>query len=416
MKCEPILRWQEIGIAILLPLCIAGGVRFAWQHSPRSIATVDGSFPRPAAEAATKSDADDAPERRAGAESADSTLSRAFDTFQRTLGPDGIFVLTTWRELADKFSSDGNIGADDPFYRLILDSCIRTVGPEHHGTLKWMDEIAYQFGNMGGKGKEGDRREEAESLLRRALEIRERTLGPDHPETLKSVDRLALRLCNTVIKAKAAEPFYQRSVESRLRLFGPAHDETLDAMTRLADYLNARRREPEAEAFYRQVIAVRERTLGPEHSKTLTAMIHLAGFFFNQQIDKTVSLHRRVLEIRERTLGPDHSDTIAGRMNLAGTLAEKGEYDEAETLRRKNVESYERLHGPDDDGTCIQAMNLATLLRKAGKTAEAKEAAWRAYRGLAKTTARKSAWLEDARNLLIEMGESVPDAPNGGGK
>lgn len=56
------------------------------------------------------------------------------------------------------------------------------------------------------------------------------------------------------------------------------------------------------------------------------------------------------------------------------------------------------------------------MLRKAGKIAEAKTLALRAYRGLAKTRDTQPAWIQSARELLVEMGENVPGERQGGEK
>ena len=59
MKSEPILRWREVALAILLPLCIGGIGRYAWVRSQKSAAVAAEARKRQAdadADAALKAD------------------------------------------------------------------------------------------------------------------------------------------------------------------------------------------------------------------------------------------------------------------------------------------------------------------------------------------------------------------------
>src|SRR5262249_35088036 len=72
--------------------------------------------------------------------------------------------------------------------------------------------------------------DEAESNLRRAMELRQATLHADHPDTLAAQEKLADFLNLARGKSDEAEPLSRQTYEARARIFGPSDPDTLDSM------------------------------------------------------------------------------------------------------------------------------------------------------------------------------------------
>ena len=145
--------------------------------------------------------------------------------------------------------------------------------------------------------------DEAEPLLRRALEINEATLGPDHPDTGDSAGNLG-----SLLKDKG----------------------DLDA----------------AEPLMRRALEIDEAALGPDHTSTGISAGNLGSLLEAKgDLDAAEPLMRRGLEIDEAALGPDHPETGNAMGNLGLLLKEKGDYDAAEPLMRRALDIEEAALG-----------------------------------------------------------------------
>jgi hypothetical protein len=110
--------------------------------------------------------------------------------------------------------------------------------------------------------------DEAEPLMRRALEIREKTLVPDHPDTYKSIEVLA-GLLETTGRFEEAEPLRQRVLERRDRTLGPEHPDTLRRMNNQSAGLRKQGDFAQAELIDRQVVASTMNIHGAAHPCTI---------------------------------------------------------------------------------------------------------------------------------------------------
>jgi eukaryotic-like serine/threonine-protein kinase len=218
----------------------------------------------------------------------------------------------------------------------------------------------------------------AESLLRRAVDIRLRVLGPQNPDSLRSKDQLSWVLLQQGRYAEA-EKLVRETVESHRRLLGPEKQATLDSMTTLASVYSVEGRFAESEKLNRETLDIERRVLGTEHPDTLATMENLATVLDKEgHHDEAETTYRETLEIERRLKGLEHPDTVDLMNNLAATLAEEGRYAESEKLFRETLEIRRRVLGPEHPKTaetlynlgCVAAMNgnrdgALSLLREA---------------------------------------------------
>ncbi|MCZ6690273.1 MAG: serine/threonine-protein kinase [Planctomycetota bacterium] len=238
------------------------------------------------------------------------------------------------------------------------------LGEMHPLTLTSMNNLAVEWMTLG-------KLEEAEALLRQSLAGRREVLGHEHPETLATTSNLATLLQHRG-EMKEAEDMYRQVLALERRLLGDEDPGTLSSMGNLAFVLTARGKLDEAEKLHRQVLKVRRARLGGEHPHTLISMGSLASLLKDQgELDEAESLFRATLDGHRRVLGEEHPHTLATADNFALLLQEMGNLDEAEPLLRRTLETCRRTLGDDNEGTIASMGNLSLLLQRRGQLEEA---------------------------------------------
>ena len=112
-----------------------------------------------------------------------------------------------------------------------------------------------------------NRVEEAESLMRRALEIDEATFGEEHPIVAMHLNNLAMLLQDTN-RFDEAEPLMRRALEIGLAAFGEKNPIVATNLNNLATLLQNTNRIEEAEPLMRRsldILASFGRQTGHEH-------------------------------------------------------------------------------------------------------------------------------------------------------
>lgn len=254
----------------------------------------------------------------------------------------------TAREILDKASKDIDVSlAKDPELQ-----------------AKMMDVMGEVYDDLGLY-------HQAESLLRRAVEIRRQSLGVKNPETLSSMANLAWVLRDQG-RFSDAEKLQREALELQRSVLGADHPDTLTTQNDLAATLEREGQLAEAEKLHRETLDARRRVLGPEHRDTLTSMHNLAGTLFDEQkFPEAEALERKVLEGNRRVLGPEHPETVRAMSLLALILSEENHLPEAETLQREALDVQRRVLGRDHPETLKSTDNLAILIAGEGRYPDA---------------------------------------------
>jgi non-specific serine/threonine protein kinase/serine/threonine-protein kinase len=173
---------------------------------------------------------------------------------------------------------------------------------------------------------------EAESLLRRAIDLDERSLGADHADTLEAVNRLA-NVYWFMGRYTDAEPLYLRVVDSRRRTLGADNRATLRARYDLASSYVLENRQAEAERLLVDTLEVQRRKFGDEDSDTLLSMHNLASLYHKERrYAESATLNEEVFKAQQRTLGSDHPETLNTQHNLGTDYYALQRYPEAEKI------------------------------------------------------------------------------------
>jgi eukaryotic-like serine/threonine-protein kinase len=292
----------------------------------------------------------------------------------------------TAREILDKASNDIDTGlAKDPdlqaqmmhvmatvyvnlglysqaqtLFRRAFEIRRKVLGPEHPDTLVSMNGLARTLDVEGHYA-------EAEELFRQSLDIERRVLGPEHPDALMSMNGLANTLADEGRNAEA-EKLYRQTLDVRRRVLGPENPDTLRSMANLATNLQEQGRYPEAEQLQRETLEIDRRVLGPEHRDTMAGLDNLANTLYEEgRYSESEKLHRDALDMKSRILGPEHPVTLLSMGNLASTLERKGQYPEAEKLYRQTLDIRRRVLGPEHPDTLLSMNDLGGILGKEGQ-------------------------------------------------
>jgi tetratricopeptide (TPR) repeat protein len=212
---------------------------------------------------------------------------------------------------------------------------------------------------------------EAESLLVRALEIREKALGPEHTDVATSLNNLA-SLYRRQGKYVKAEPMYTRALNIREKALGPEHTDVATSLNNMAALYEEKGRYEDAEPLYARALKIHEKVHGLEDQYVALSLNNLALLYCKQgNYIKAEPMFARALSIREKVLGPDHPHVASSLNNLAFLYQEQDRYEEVEPLLIRSVSIFEKAYGPDHPDVATSLNNLAYLYNNLGRYKEA---------------------------------------------
>lgn len=211
--------------------------------------------------------------------------------------------------------------------------------------------------------------DEAESILREAVDVAARTGDPDLEA--ESYANLGYAL-HHLGRHASAESEYRRAVEIRRHAFGDRHAELADDLHGLALTLHMTNRLDDAEPLFLEALAIKREFLHPRHtslSATLTALGRL--YVWKLDYDAAIPLLREALEINRERLGPKHPFVRDDHYELGFALMRRGDLADAEEAFRKSLELGIELWGPDHRRAANNFANLAYVLAEQGRLEEA---------------------------------------------
>jgi tetratricopeptide (TPR) repeat protein len=152
-------------------------------------------------------------------------------------------------------------------YQGRLDEAERAYRRAHAVFLAARGEVAVELHGLG-------KRDEAETLLRRALAVFERTYGAHHYEIAVTMHDLAA-VCEAKGDTAEAERLYRRALAIKDKRLGSDHAEIATSLKSLAILCRAQGRDAEANQLYRRALAILERAHGSSHPSTVACRENL---------------------------------------------------------------------------------------------------------------------------------------------
>ena len=209
-----------------------------------------------------------------------------------------------------------------------------------------------------------DQDQEAEARLREALD-QYRSLGPDHPEVPTAMSNLATAIWND--HPEEAEELLRSALDIQKATFKEARPSLADTTENLAHLLQIRGRFDEAEPLYTSALQLQKEVYGPDHPKTARTLNKIGWTQAKLgHRDKAEALLRRALAIQEAALGPEHAETANTLSNLGQVLNVEPRLDEAEEMLQRALQATEKALGGDHERVGIVLNALARIAQARG--------------------------------------------------
>ena len=210
---------------------------------------------------------------------------------------------------------------------------------------------------------------EAESLMRRALELCKTACGAQHPTVAICLNNL-VTLLHATNRPEEAETLMRKALKIDVATFGEQHPTVAIRLSNLAQILRDTNRLEEAEPLMRKALEIDETAFGKQHPKVAVDLGNLATLLWDtKRIEESESLMRRALEVNEAVYGEQHPNVARDLNNLALLLKNTNRSDKAEPLMRRSIDilnSFGRQTGREHGDFQIANANYEALQRAIG--------------------------------------------------
>jgi len=232
-------------------------------------------------------------------------------------------------------------------------------------------EVAESLEGLGDLLTLESRLDEAEAVLREALELRQGARATEPVPLSESQTLLGI----TLIKAgrlDEAETLFRSALDIRLDAFGEENRQVAKSLNNLAWALREKGELDEAAALYERTLALKRRLFPPSHPSLTYSLLSLAEIRAAQgDQDAALALRREALAITRKVFGEHHPDYARALGEMASQLHDMKRYDDAEAAYRRTLALQQELF-PDGNMTTARTLNnLAWLLEDRGDPAAA---------------------------------------------
>lgn len=222
--------------------------------------------------------------------------------------------------------------------------------------------------------------QQSEPLLQKALAIRQQVLGSEHPDTATGLNNLAL-LCYDQGKYSQAEELYQEALKIRELLFGPDHPSVAECLNNLAEVYTALGKYKRAESLYLQALGIQRQTLGPDHPDVAQTLNNLGLVYRSQgEYSQAEQYYQEALSAQERVFGPNHPNVAQTLNNLARLYRAEGDYSRSKPYYERALGIQKSVLGPDHPDVAESLYSMAKLYDSQGKYLRAEELCLQALR------------------------------------
>lgn len=149
-------------------------------------------------------------------------------------------------------------------YRKALAGYEQSVGPTHPLVADVLFDLAQLHAEQTHKDRQAQA--QAQTLMMRALRIKEAALGPQHLDLAAALSTVAA-LHARLLLPDLATSYERRALDLRRVLLGEQHPAVADSLHRLAGYAFAQNRFAVARPLLTRALEVRRAALGPTHSR-----------------------------------------------------------------------------------------------------------------------------------------------------
>jgi eukaryotic-like serine/threonine-protein kinase len=214
--------------------------------------------------------------------------------------------------------------------------------------------------------------DQADALLRLALDRRRAVLGAEHADVAESMVALGLLRVDQA-KLEEAERLVRQGLAHSERTLPVGHPAIARATAALGKVLRER-------GAYDEAIGVLERAVrlysgggatSPDLAATMTSLAN--AHFYVGHLAESERLNKRVLDLDRQLNGPRHPSVADDLLNLGAIESSRGHYGEAERYDREALDIFLAWYGPEHPETASARTILAQALMYQAKYAAARD-------------------------------------------
>ena len=299
----------------------------------------------------------DPSESRGNSITAREVLDKASKEIETGLAKDPEVQAQMMNTMGDVYSNIGLLSQADSLIRRALDIRMRLLGPANRDTIASMRNLADVL-------IDETKYPEAERLARDATENSRKSFGASDSDSIRSALKLGLVLNNQGGFAECETVYRQVVVDIAAMKDSPEKEDLArQAQTNLAINLAYQGKFADAERSFRAVYQIAVKLYGPDHPSTLNAQNNVANILLQQsKFSEAEGVYKQVLTAKQRVLGPDNPLTLLTMGNLGLVYLNTKRYAEAEPLFRQLLEIKTRVLGPDNRSTLVTQSALGDVL------------------------------------------------------
>ncbi len=260
--------------------------------------------------------------------------------------------------------------------RKALDVAKQILGPEHPDVAENLHDLASLYFDKGMYIL-------AESLFKQALAIREKTLGEAHPDLAVNLNDLG-GLYHAQGKFVQSELLYTHALEMWQRIAGPYTSDNfaldyLSTLNNLGCLYLYQGKYAQAEPLLTQALVNLDKMVDPDHLCIAYPLNHLARLHRDLgEYAQAESMFKQALTLREQHLGPKHFLVAETLNNWARLCYYQGKYLQGECFCHRALAIWEQSLETESPRLAQVFHNLAMLAHIQAKTTQAETFARRA--------------------------------------
>jgi tetratricopeptide (TPR) repeat protein len=233
--------------------------------------------------------------------------------------------------------------------------------------------------------------DQAETILKRAIRVREKAVGIDHPAIVVTLNRLA-SVYQSEGKYPEAEALIRRGLTIQEKAYGVNNLDVAVSTQALADLYHIQKRDVEAEMLLKRAISIEEKALQPNDraypsiSWTLTDL----GRLFEEQgrYSDAEPEFTRALAIYQKASSPNYFNIGDSLFEVAVVFALEGKIKEADSYFKQTLTTMEKSLGRDHPHLLPVLETYSVWLQRMNRMSESKEMEARAQAIRLKTKQR----------------------------
>jgi serine/threonine-protein kinase len=297
-------------------------------------------------------------------DSAERFLNRSLAVNEQTHGPDSVQTAAGAEALAHLYFNRSEYARAERLYRRAL-AIRRLPGSDPV-------QLATTLAGLGAVVSATGRHEQAEPVLREALELRRRAPDESGAGIVDTLYELGLALLRGG-RAESAAPLFREAVErarSDPRAPGRIRVGSLLNLARIVHRFE--RRPADAVPLYHEALSLSRQLFPQDHPETATCLGELARAY--RDVDRAVEAEqtaREALAMWRQLHGDRHRETILSAQTLAEILSDRGADAEAENLFRRYLRTAQSDLGAGNPVTLLVQGSLADFLAGRGRLREA---------------------------------------------